>query len=71
MMPEITRCFLCGEVLNDKRIVWLELSNTNGKYYRVGETERNIPVGHKSQGIFPFGSTCAMKQLKDSEMKRN
>jgi hypothetical protein len=53
------RCERCGEILIAKRVVWLELSITDGKYYR------NIPEGHISQGGFPFGSTCAEKQIQE------
>jgi hypothetical protein len=66
MKPEIIKCERCGEALKPGRVVWLELSNTDGKYYRIRElTERCIPEGHTSQGAFPFGSTCADKQLKE------
>lgn len=56
-----TKCERCGEILVAERVVWLELSQTDGKYYRT------LPVGHISQGGFPFGSTCAEKQLKETE----
>jgi len=49
------RCEHCGELLVE--VVWLELSNTDGKYYK------QIPIGHKSQGLFPFGKACAKKEL--------
>jgi hypothetical protein len=49
------RCEKCNEVLNPKKVVYLELSNTDGKYYET------IPEGHVSQGEFPFGKTCAEK----------
>lgn len=55
------KCERCGEILIAERIVWLELSNTDGKFYR------SLPNGHISQGGFPFGSTCAEKQLKETE----
>jgi hypothetical protein len=61
-------CQRCGEVLVPERVVWLELSNTDGNYYKIDElTQRSIPEGHISQGAFPFGSTCAKKQLKETE----
>lgn len=53
----VERCQRCGEELHPDRVEWLELSNTDGKYYRA------IPEGHISQGAFPFGQTCATKQL--------
>lgn len=57
------KCERCGEILIAERAVWLELSLTDGKYYVPGY----IPEGHESQGGFPFGSTCAKKQLKETE----
>jgi hypothetical protein len=63
-------CERCGEVLTVKRVVWLELSNTDGKYYQIKDmVERSIPEGHISQGAFPFGSTCAKKQLLENKTK--
>jgi hypothetical protein len=50
-------CERCGEKLNHQKAIWLELSNTDGKYY----TE--IPKDHISQGGFPFGSSCAKTQI--------
>ena len=54
-------CERCGQPLNKKRVVWLELSNTDGKYYK------EIPEGHISQGGFAFGKACSIKQLKEDE----
>lgn len=51
------RCERCGETLKENRIVWLELSNTDNRYYL------EIPYGHKSQGGFPFGRDCAQSEL--------
>jgi hypothetical protein len=52
-------CERCDEELNPERVVWLELSNTDGKYYK------NIPEGHISQGSFGFGISCSKTQLKE------
>jgi hypothetical protein len=62
----VIRCEKCGEVLKPKNIKWLELSITDGNYY----TE--LPKGHESQGAFPFGTTCATSQIKETiqELKR-
>lgn len=49
------RCTKCNEPLNDKKAVWLELSQTDGRYYD------SFPEGHISQGGFPFGKSCAKK----------
>lgn len=57
MKKEIIRCERCGEVLNEKRAKWLELSQTDGNYYTT------LPANHISQGDFPFGTTCATKQI--------
>ena len=55
------RCERCNEILNPKRVVWLELSETDGRYYK------KIPEGHISQGGFSFGKTCSIKQLKEEK----
>jgi len=54
-------CERCGQPLNSKRVVWLELSETDGRYYT------KIPEGHISQGGFTFGKACSIKQLKEDE----
>ena len=56
---EKIRCERCEEVLKPDNVIWLELSNTNGKYYAC------VPDGHISQGGFPFGYTCSRTQLKE------
>jgi len=53
------RCTRCDEVLNPKKVVWRDLSNTDGKYYI------DCPEDHISQGGFPFGSSCAKTQWKE------
>lgn len=53
-------CERCGEILNPKRIKWLELSITDGNYYET------LPENHESQGAFPFGSACALKQISET-----
>lgn len=57
---EVIRCTECNEILTSKKIVWLELSNTDGNYYK------KIPKDHVSQGGFPFGSTCSKNVLKNN-----
>ena len=49
-------CERCGEPLKADRIVWLELSITDGRYYR------KLPANHESQGGFPFGQDCARSE---------
>ena len=61
-MIEVIRCERCEEVLKPERVVWLEFSNTDGKYYK------ELPEGHISQGGFCFGQTCARKQLKEDHV---
>jgi hypothetical protein len=51
-------CERCGEKLNPSKSVWLELSTTDGKYYK------QIPDGHNSQGAFSFGKACSKSELK-------
>lgn len=60
MKTQVIRCEKCNEVLEPKRVKWLELSETDGNYYTT------IPKGHKSQGAFSFGTTCATKQIKET-----
>lgn len=62
-MEQIIRCERCNEVLNPNRAVWLELSITDGKYYR------ELPEGHESQGGFSFGSSCAKTQIKEDHVR--
>ena len=59
---QIIRCERCNELINPKTAVWLELSITDGKYYKEGK----IPEGHVSQGGFSFGKACAVAQLKET-----
>lgn len=60
-------CTRCSEKLDPVKAVWLEFSNTDGKYY----PEQNFPEGHISQGTFSFGSACASAQLKEVASKIN
>lgn len=55
------RCERCDEKLKEKNIVWLELDINSGLYYKEGE----FPKDGLSQGYFPFGKTCAKKQLEE------
>ena len=57
MKQETIWCERCGEKLNPSKAVWLELSMTDGKYYK------QIPDGHDSQGAFSFGKACAKSEL--------
>ena len=63
-MGEIIRCTECNEILSSKKTVWLELSITDGNFYK------EIPINHISQGGFPFGLKCSKKVLKH-ESKRS
>ncbi len=63
MSETIIRCERCSERLNPKTLVWLELSQTDGKYYR------QIPEGHVSQGAFTFGSACAKIETGEKEIQ--
>jgi hypothetical protein len=60
MEKSIIKCERCGQVLNPKKIKWLELSNTDGNYYV------EIPKGHISQGSFSFGTDCATEQIRET-----
>tara|TARA_R110000803_G_scaffold24646_3_gene59251 strand:- start:174 stop:356 length:183 start_codon:yes stop_codon:yes gene_type:complete len=59
-MKYIENCNNCGRGLNPDKIVWLELSNSDGQYY----DPEKFPPSHLSQGAFAFGSACAKKELK-------
>lgn len=62
-MNQIIRCERCNEKLNPKKVIWLELSITDGKYYS------ELPEGHESQGGFSFGKACSIKQLQETITK--
>ena len=47
-------CTKTDALLTEDSVCWLELSNTDGLYYH-----NNIPVGHESQGWFPFTKEAA------------
>jgi hypothetical protein len=55
-------CTRCNKELKSERIVWLELSVTDGCYYGEGR----FPEGHESQGGFPFGEQCAVLECIDT-----
>ncbi len=63
--PQKIWCERCNQILNPETAVWLELSNTDGKYYPEG----HLPKGHVSQGGFSFGKACAVTQLKEDDNK--
>lgn len=54
------RCERCGEALKQTQTVWLELSLTDGRYYK------DLPDGHASQGGFPFGKACAKVAIQEA-----
>ena len=57
MNDHLIICERCGEILLPNRVKYLELSITDGNYYK------KLPEGHESQGGFPFGLTCAKKMI--------
>lgn len=59
MKEQTIYCERCGDKLNPSKAVWLELSMTDGRYYK------EIPEGHDSQGGFSFGKACSIQQLKE------
>lgn len=61
MSTEKDYCTRCGEELRPSTVSWLELSNTDGRYY----IPNYLPEGHVSQGGFPFGDACARTVLKN------
>jgi hypothetical protein len=52
--PGQEQCAICGRGVNPNREVEVELSNTDGEYYKNG-----VPEGHESQGWFTVGPECA------------
>lgn len=60
---QVIRCERCNEKLNPNKVVWLELSITDGNYY----TPEKFPSEHESQGGFPFGKSCSISQLKETK----
>lgn len=58
---EQIKCTRCGKVLENENPTMLELSNTDGHYYSP-----DIPIGHESQGAFPFGLKCATLEMIDT-----
>lgn len=59
-------CDRCRRELKRGEEVWLEMSINDGCYYRQGE----LPAGHESQGLFPFGQDCAATELKRYALTR-
>lgn len=54
-------CERCSEKLKKDRIVWLELRQITNTYHKPGTVEENLSLGE-----FPFGSTCAIKLIQES-----
>jgi hypothetical protein len=52
-------CERCGKH-HLSTVVWLELNTVTGLYSQPG----TVPA-EASQGVFPFGPTCAARVLKD------
>ena len=52
------RCTRCDELLNEARIVWLELNSRTGIY-----SSGPVEPPEDSQGGFPFGAACARRVL--------
>jgi len=61
MKTKEIKCERCGKVIKRMNIKWLELSSTDGNYY-----SDKLPNGHISQGAFPFGTDCAIIQMKET-----
>jgi len=50
-------CTKCGQKLDPKTAVWLELDQRDNTYHSRGDVPENL-----SQGWFPFGSACARRE---------
>lgn len=53
-------CEHCDRKLNPAKIAWLELNNVTNRYHPEGVVPED-----DSQGMFPFGTTCARKVLQN------
>jgi hypothetical protein len=62
-MESQIRCTCCNKLLKDKTVM-LELSNTDGNYYKP----EKFPKLHISQGSFYFGIGCAATLLKNQSL---
>lgn len=57
-------CTKCGKIIKSDKTLYLELDQRDGKYYACG----TVPPEH-SQGAFPFGPDCIIKQYKKEHMR--
>jgi hypothetical protein len=55
------KCTRCNAWIKPSYCVWLDFSQTDGKYYY------DLPAGHVSQGGFPFGKDCAKLQVMEDQ----
>jgi len=53
-------CECCEAEIKPGRAVWLELNMNTGRY---SDPKKTIVPAEESQGVFPFGRTCARKVL--------
>ena len=60
----IDQCDCCGRTIKPGRIVWLELDQRIDCYHDY----ENVPAD-MSQGMFPFGPTCAARLLREARAK--
>lgn len=60
--PQYLGCTCCGRLLVGHAIRMLELDQRIDAYHDLG----GVP-DDKSQGCFPFGLTCAKKQVKKAQ----
>ena len=58
---DVYHCERCGEKLNPKKMVWLELDQRTNTY-----TDGYVPED-VSQGGFTFGRACSVKMLLEHE----
>lgn len=64
--PGTKRCEKCNEVLNEGRLVWLELDRRTNTY----TDDEDVPHEH-SQGWFTFGKACAARLRKEHAKVKN
>lgn len=58
-MSEEVFCERCGEKLNERKAVWLDLN------WRTHQYSRDPWPAEDSQGGFAFGAACARAKLKE------
>lgn len=62
-LEKMNECNCCSRPIKPGREVWLEYDNITDLYHRPGE----VPKGGQSLGVYPFGVTCARKEIETTD----